>query len=176
MRHQLRSPTTNTRCRPTNHTRLIPTALSCHSSLFCIAPNWPERQPRCIMPYSVGLQTAGVALLSAGFPTLFTTAIVVLLVIIAILSSLHKTDSSDSVPRLPTHSLFAIFPFFRRRHDFLNWGFGVTGQSAFQFDLLRVCLFVYGLASCSLTDPVAEQRYRGIRRARPSRVLLSQRA
>lgn len=89
------------------------------------------------MPFSVGLQAAGVALLSAGFPVLFTTAIIILLVIISITSSLQK-DPADAPARLPIYSLFAIAPFFRRRFDFLNWGFEVTGQSVFQFDLLRV--------------------------------------
>lgn len=93
------------------------------------------------MPFSVGLQAAGAALLSAGFPVLFTTAIIVLLVIISIISSLRK-DATDAPARLPIHSLFAIVPFFRRRFDFLNWGFEVTGQSAFQFDLLRVSNFI----------------------------------
>ncbi|KAF5389632.1 hypothetical protein D9757_004170 [Collybiopsis confluens] len=88
------------------------------------------------MPYSVGIQAAGAALLSAGFPAMFTTAIVVLLVIVSVISSLHK-DAADAPARLPIYSLFSIVPFFRRRFDFLNWGFQVTGQSAFQFDLLR---------------------------------------
>ncbi|KIK68607.1 hypothetical protein GYMLUDRAFT_153403 [Collybiopsis luxurians FD-317 M1] len=88
------------------------------------------------MPYSVGLQAAGAALASAGFPVIFTTAIIVILVIISFTSSFQK-DAVDAPARLPINSLYAIFPFFRRRFDFLTWGFQVTGQSAFQFDLLR---------------------------------------
>ncbi|KAF9066807.1 cytochrome P450 [Rhodocollybia butyracea] len=88
------------------------------------------------MPFSVGLQAASVALLSAGFPVVFTSAIIILLVIISITSSLQK-DAADAPARLPINSLFAIIPFFRRRFDFLNWGFEVTGKSSFQFDLLR---------------------------------------
>ncbi|KAJ4000129.1 cytochrome P450 [Lentinula boryana] len=88
------------------------------------------------MPYSVGLQAASAALLSAGLPVLFTTAIIVLLVIVTVTSSLQK-DVADAPARLPIYSLFAIIPFFRRRFDFLNWGFEATGHSAFQFDLLR---------------------------------------
>jgi hypothetical protein len=88
------------------------------------------------MPFSVGLQAVGTTLLSAGFPVIFTTAIIVLLVLISITSSIQK-DAVDAPARLPLYSVFAIHPFFRRRFDFLNWGFEVTGQPAFQFDLLR---------------------------------------
>ncbi|KAJ8081843.1 hypothetical protein AAF712_004751 [Marasmius tenuissimus] len=88
------------------------------------------------MPYAVGLQAAAVALLSAGFPTVFTTGIIILLLILTTLSSLQR-DGPDAPASLPVHSIFAIIPFFRRRFDFLNWGFQATGQSAFQFSLLR---------------------------------------
>ncbi|KAF9261709.1 cytochrome P450 [Marasmius fiardii PR-910] len=88
------------------------------------------------MPYTVGLQAAAIALLSAGLPTVFTTAIVLFLFILSILSSIQK-NAPDAPPSLPGHSIFAIIPFFRRRYDFLNWGFQATGQSAFQFSLLR---------------------------------------
>lgn len=96
------------------------------------------------MPFSVGLQAAGVALLSAGFPVVFTSAIIILLVIISITSSLQK-DAADAPARLPINSLFAIIPFFRRRFDFVNWGFEVTGKSSFQFDLLRASNSIPGL-------------------------------
>ncbi|KAK7462855.1 hypothetical protein VKT23_007431 [Stygiomarasmius scandens] len=93
------------------------------------------------MPYAVGLQAASAALLSAGLPSIFTMAIVMFLMIISIISSLQK-DGVDSPAYLPTYSLFAITPFFRQRFDFLNWGFQVTGNSIFQFNLLRNTVIV----------------------------------
>lgn len=92
------------------------------------------------MPYSVGLQAASIALLSAGFATQATIAVVLLILIILVASS-HSEDASrkeDAPVSLPVHSVLAITPFFRRRFDFLNWGFQVTGQSMFQFKLLQV--------------------------------------
>ncbi|KAI3613103.1 cytochrome p450 [Moniliophthora roreri] len=88
------------------------------------------------MPYSVGLQAAAAALLGAGVPVIFTTAIVLFLLIVSIASSFQK-DPVDAPTSLPAHSLLAIVPFFRRRYDFLNWGFQATGHSIFQFNLLR---------------------------------------
>lgn len=92
------------------------------------------------MPYSVGLQAAAAALLSAGFSTQFTTAVVIFLVIVLAASSLQK-DRVDAAVPLPGHSLFHVFPFFRRRFDFLNWGFQATASPIFRFNLLRVCFF-----------------------------------
>lgn len=89
------------------------------------------------MPYSVGLQAASAAFLSAGFATQFTIAVVTLVVILLITSSLQK-DKEDSPVRLPGYSLLAIYPFFRRRFDFFNASFRAAGQSVFQFQLLRV--------------------------------------
>lgn len=89
------------------------------------------------MPYTVGLQAASTAFLAAGFSTQFTTAVVIILVIILTTSSLQK-DKEDSPVSLPGYSLLSIIPFFRRRFDFINWGFRATGQSVFQFNLLRV--------------------------------------
>ncbi|KAF8884914.1 cytochrome P450 [Gymnopilus junonius] len=88
------------------------------------------------MPYTVGLQAAANAFLSAGFSTQFTIAVMVFLVIVFITSSLEK-EGVDAPKFLPGLSLFHIIPFFRRRHDFLNWGFHATGQNVFQFKLLR---------------------------------------
>jgi len=93
------------------------------------------------MPYSVGLESAANAFLSAGFPTQFTLAVVILLLILIYTSSLHK-DAADIPTRLPCFSIFAIIPFFRKRYDFLNWAFHATGQSVFQFQLLRVCKLI----------------------------------
>ncbi|RDB29921.1 Lanosterol 14-alpha demethylase [Hypsizygus marmoreus] len=88
------------------------------------------------MPYSIGLESAANAFLSAGFPTQFTLAVVIFLAIVLI-SSAFQSDAPDAPTSLPCYSIFAINPFFRRRYDFLNWAFHATGQSAFQFQLLR---------------------------------------
>lgn len=88
------------------------------------------------MPYAVGLQAAASALLHAGFPTQFTLAIVIFLLIMHVISCFEQ-EQPDAPKTLPGHSLSAIHPFFRRRFDFLNWGFHATGQSVFQFHLLR---------------------------------------
>ncbi|KAF8960328.1 cytochrome P450 [Flammula alnicola] len=88
------------------------------------------------MPYSVGLQSAATAFLSAGFATQFTVAVIVFLGIVLITSALQK-EGVDAPKFLPGYSLFHIIPFFRKRYDFLNWGFHATGQDVFQFQLLR---------------------------------------
>ena len=92
------------------------------------------------MPYSVGLQSATTAFLSAGFATQFTVAVIAFLSIIFITSALQK-ESVDAPKFLPGYSIFHIVPFFRQRHDFLNWGFQATGQNVFQFKLLLVHAF-----------------------------------
>ena len=89
------------------------------------------------MPYSIGLQSAANVFLSAGFATQLTLAITIFLLILLFTSNLHK-DAVDVPTRIPCYSVFAIVPFFRKRYDFLNWGFHATGQSVFQFQLLRV--------------------------------------
>jgi hypothetical protein len=89
------------------------------------------------MPYSVGLESAANAFLSAGVPTQLTIAVLIFLFILIFISSLHQ-DAADIPTRLPCYSIFTIVPFFRKRYDFLNWAFHATGQSVFQFQLLRV--------------------------------------
>lgn len=91
------------------------------------------------MPYSIGLQAAANAFLSAAFATQFTFGVVIFLLIVLITSTL-QADEADTPPSLPCFSIFSILPFFRRRYDFLDWGFQATGHSAFQFQLLRVCI------------------------------------
>ncbi|KAF8889672.1 cytochrome P450 [Infundibulicybe gibba] len=93
------------------------------------------------MPYSVGLQSAATAFLSAGFGTQFTLAVVIFIAISLALSSIERSEP-DSPASLPGYSIFSIHPFFRRRYDFLNWGFHATGQSIFQFKLLRNTVIV----------------------------------
>ena len=89
------------------------------------------------MPYSVGLQSAATAFLAAGFATQFTVAVIVFLVIIFVTSAFQE-EGVDAPKSLPGYSLFHIIPFFRKRYDFLNWGFHVTGQNIFQLKLLQV--------------------------------------
>ncbi|KAJ7512623.1 cytochrome P450 [Mycena galericulata] len=98
------------------------------------------------MPYIIGLQSAASAFLSAGFAIQFTVAVVICLVIVLVTSSLQ--DDELGVPKsLPGLQLLSIIPFFRQRHDFLNWGFHVTGQSIFQFQLLGNTVIVLSGAS-----------------------------
>ena len=88
------------------------------------------------MPYTVGLQSAADAFLSAGFAIQFAVALVALVIILLVSSA--QEDKDDAPVTLPGLSIFAVYPFFRQRFDFLNRGFFETGQSVFQFNLLRV--------------------------------------
>lgn len=88
------------------------------------------------MPYAVGLHAAATAFLSADFSFQFTVAVLLLLVIIFLIS--QEKSEPDDPAFLPCWSLFTIMPFFRKRYDFLNWGFEATGQSVYQFKLLNV--------------------------------------
>ena len=97
------------------------------------------------MPYSVGLQSAATAFLSSGFAIQLTVAVVVFLVIISVTSA--SQEVVDAPKSLPGYSLFHITPFFRKRYDFLNWGFHVTGQNIFQLNLLRVRLYYFILGN-----------------------------
>ncbi|EDR08032.1 uncharacterized protein LACBIDRAFT_297641 [Laccaria bicolor S238N-H82] len=88
------------------------------------------------MPYCLGLHSAARTFLSAGFATHFTVAVIIFLFIVFITSSLEG-DEVDAPVSLPGNPLLAIFPFFRKRYDFIKWGFHATGQNTFQFQLLR---------------------------------------
>lgn len=70
--------------------------------------------------------------------------------------SSSKQDLEDSPTTLPEGCLLTIFPFFRSRFDFLNWGFKLSGQAIFQFRLLQV-KYLLSLSpippgSCSLSE------------------------
>jgi sterol 14-demethylase len=104
------------------------------------------------MPYCLGLQAAAEAFLSIGLATQFTLAVVAFLLIVTIISAFQK-DGVDSPTSLPGSSLFSVYPFFRRRYDFLNWGFHATGQSIFRFNLLRVSI-ITSLFLSPLTNPL----------------------
>ncbi|KAJ7185501.1 cytochrome P450 [Mycena filopes] len=99
------------------------------------------------MPYIIGgLLSLASAFLSAGFATQFTVAVVICLVIVLTTASLQ--DDRDEAPTsLPGPGFLSIVPFFRQRHDFLNWGFHVTGQSTFQFQLMGNNVIVLSGAS-----------------------------
>lgn len=101
--------------------------------------------PIIAMPYSVGLQLAATAFLSSGFAIQFAVAVVVFLVIISVTSA--SQEDVDAPKSLPGYSLFHITSFFRKRYDFLNWGFQATGQNIFQFNLLRVRLYYFILGN-----------------------------
>ena len=94
------------------------------------------------MPYSIGLQAAAAAFLSAGFVAQFTLAVITLLAIFLFTPTLQR-DAADLPTRLPCYSALAIIPFFRQRYDFLNWAFHATGETVFRFQLLRVCNTIY---------------------------------
>ncbi|KAI0052139.1 cytochrome P450 [Auriscalpium vulgare] len=49
----------------------------------------------------------------------------------------HFSDKTDAATAIPGPFILNLRPFFRTRFDFLNWGFKTTGQSLFQFRLLR---------------------------------------
>ncbi|KAJ7126062.1 cytochrome P450 [Mycena epipterygia] len=93
------------------------------------------------MPYIIGLHSAASAFLSAGFATQFTVAVVICLVIVLITASLQE-DGPEAPTSLPGLPFLSIVPFFRQRYDFLNWGFHITGQSIFQFQLMSNTVIV----------------------------------
>ncbi|KAF8190379.1 cytochrome P450 [Mycena galopus ATCC 62051] len=98
------------------------------------------------MPYIIGLHSAAAAFLSAGFATQFSVAVVICLVIVLVTSS--SPEDGDGAPKsLPGPPFLSIIPFFRQRHDFLNWGFHITGQSTFQFQLMNNTVIVLSGAS-----------------------------
>lgn len=93
--------------------------------------------------YTIGLWPAVSAFLSSGWAAQVTVSVIILVVILSLCSTLLRTESPETPPRLPVSSLLSIAPFFHKRFDFLDWGFRLTGQPAFQFNLLWVrCLHV----------------------------------
>jgi hypothetical protein len=89
------------------------------------------------MPYTIGLQSATAAFLSAGFATQFTIAVVAFLFIVILISAFDE-DATGEPDYLPGFSLLHINAFFRKRYDLFNWGVHATGQNIFQLKLLRV--------------------------------------
>lgn len=91
--------------------------------------------------YTVGLQSAADAFLLSSLKAQVVLALFVLFILLVFGFDSHKDDSANQSPVfLPGSQLLAIAPFFQRRFEFLNDGFRKTGQTLFQFNLLRVGL------------------------------------
>ena len=90
--------------------------------------------------YMAGLQIAAGAFLLSSLQLQVFLAICILLVLLAFCFGANAKESGAHAPvSLPGSHLLAIAPFFQRRFDFLNDGFRKTGQSLFQFSMLRAC-------------------------------------
>ncbi|KZT25713.1 cytochrome P450 [Neolentinus lepideus HHB14362 ss-1] len=88
--------------------------------------------------YPVGIPCLVDAFLSFSRPLQLALSLAVIFIIFILYTSTFSATPRDDEPaHLPEYSLFTIVPFFRQRFDFLNWGFRVTGESLFQFQLLR---------------------------------------
>ncbi|KIJ61638.1 hypothetical protein HYDPIDRAFT_96285 [Hydnomerulius pinastri MD-312] len=93
--------------------------------------------------YTVGLQSAADAFLLSSFKAQVVLALFVLFVLLVFGHPSHKDDISNQSPvLLPGSQLLAIAPFFQRRFEFLNDGFRKTGQTLFQFNMLRETVIV----------------------------------
>ncbi|TFK49075.1 cytochrome P450 [Heliocybe sulcata] len=88
--------------------------------------------------YPVGIPCLLDAFLSSSCSLQLAIFLVAVFLVLALSTSVFAARPKDCEPaHLPEHSLFTIVPFFRKRYDFLNWGFRATGQSLFQFQLFR---------------------------------------
>jgi hypothetical protein len=94
--------------------------------------------------YTVGLQSAADAFLVSSLKAQVALAFFVLFILIVFGLGSQKDGAVDSAAPvfLPGSHLLAIAPFFRQRFKFLNDGFSKTGQSLFQFNMLRVSIMV----------------------------------
>ncbi|KAJ7754512.1 cytochrome P450 [Mycena metata] len=99
------------------------------------------------MPYIIGLHSAASAFLSAGIVVQCSVAIVICLVIVLTTTASLQDDGDEAPKSLPGPAFLSIVPFFRQRYDFLNWGFHITGQSTFQFQLMSNTVIVVSGAS-----------------------------
>ena len=92
------------------------------------------------------------------------------IVLLLLLYTVTRPDEGRQVAApLPLTSIGTIWPFFRKRFDFLRDGFLVTGQSAFQFSLLQVCRFCFrapfgsiNLSAHIRSNRIPSSQYRGI--------------
>ncbi|KAG1876184.1 cytochrome P450 [Suillus subluteus] len=93
--------------------------------------------------YTVGLQSAADAFLLSSLKAQVALALLVLFILLFFGFGSQKDGAVDGAPVfLPGSHLLAITPFFRRRFEFLNDGFRKTGQSLFQFNMLRETVIV----------------------------------
>jgi hypothetical protein len=94
--------------------------------------------------YTVGLQSAADAFLVSSLKAQVALAFFVLFILIVFGLGSQKDGAVDGAAPvfLPGSHLLAIAPFFRQRFKFLNDGFSKTGQSLFQFNMLRVSIMV----------------------------------
>jgi hypothetical protein len=109
--------------------------------------------------YTVGLQSAADAFLLSSLKAQVALALLVLFILLFFGFGSQKDayDAVDGAPVfLPGSHLLAITPFFRRRFEFLNDGFRKTGQSLFQFNMLRVSVIVANLPQRPLTMMMQE--------------------
>ncbi len=86
-----------------------------------------------------GLITLLQFLWEHGIPSLFVMVVLGLLLSLVFLC--HRDQSYQDAPAtLPHFPLSHVTSFMKQRHDFFAWGFRVTNQRLFQFQLLRVCV------------------------------------
>lgn len=102
--------------------------------------------------YTVGLQSAADAFLVSSLKVQLALALFVLFILLVFGFGSQKDGAVDSAAPvfLPGSHLLAIAPFFRQRFEFLNDGFRKTGQSLFQFNMLRVSI----MAMQSQSEPL----------------------
>jgi hypothetical protein len=111
----------------------IPTALTLLGSLSLSQPDLPDTM------YPVGVATFLQSLWEHELPSMLVlVTFSLLLLVVSHFRCNNGTRQQDTPPNLPRFPLFNTLSFFKRRHDFLAWGFRVTGQRLFQFRLLHV--------------------------------------
>jgi hypothetical protein len=108
--------------------------------------------------YTVGLQSAADAFLLSSLKAQVALALLVLFILLGFGFGSQKDGVVDGAPVfLPGSHLLAITPFFRRRFEFLNDGFRKTGQTLFQFNMLRVSVIVAHLLQRPLTTILTQE-------------------
>ena len=124
--------------------------------------------------YSIDLNAAKAAFLCTGLTTQVNIAFVAFLLIVFLTSALPRQESADEPDHLPGLSLLHIGSFFRKRYDFLNWGFYATGTNVFQLKLLRVRSIIPCIKFKMLSHLTPEQSHCLIGKGRKRKVLLCQ--
>lgn len=114
--------------------------------------------------YTVGLQSAADAFLLSSLQVQVFLALCILFVLLVFgLDANNGHTGSHSPVFLPGSHLLAIAPFFQRRFEFLNDGFRKTGQTLFQFNMLRVRPHCIGLPTSHISTGNRHRRVRGNR-------------